>query len=345
VLGENVVKQFFFGYRSRLWEGRIRLFGTPAFLKRTVQALHLLKSAGYSHLVLANLSDIRQGLRSTGYISTQGRPVYRAGAFSWGLSHAGYASMIAHHAYRHQLGTCQTLPAAIDIEVNCLLFQEDFLRRIVASDADINDALGLAKSEVRQMVVDQARIKAKQELAKSRGVLRSVVPFAFAKFRTATHLGVQIRGSQQFIAKCEASLDLLKQLQYGEIVFDNIARIKESQGPTRIRTSLTKPVVSICWPLKLKVSPESLAGTLAHEAYHNHLHREAVKHGKKASFNSPTAASDERSCIDFQIRILRVIGGCEIEASVLETMTHFPTNIGKYNNMFDYIWRVLRFRG
>ena len=347
MLGQHIVKAVLYGHRAQVWKGSVRLFGTHAFLARTIDALQLLESAGYSHLVLTNLSDIRQGLRSTGYISSQGQPVYLVGVFTWNLSPAGYASLIAHHAYRQELSLTQPSPANVDIEVNCFRFQDTVLKRIAASDVEIDDAKGLVMSEARQMFADHALIEAKRTITKSHGIIRSLVPHAPEKamFRTAFHLGVQIRGSQQFISKCEASLDLLKQLQRTEFVFENIATIKESRGRTQMHMSLTKPVVYLCWPLEQSRSPESLAGTLAHEAYHNLLYREAAKQGKEAGFNSPSAATDERSCIDFQVRVLRQLGSCEGEALALEHLTRFPTNIGTYNNFFDYIWRVLRFRG
>lgn len=196
-------------------------------------------------------------------------------------------------------------------------------------------------SEARELFSDNAtkeRQKSYADDRKRRFGLRSILPDAWF-YSVVEHRGIWIRGSEEFIALSSNALELLAKISEWNIIGDNIRSIKQSlKSSTHVRTGgKRKGVIVVSWPVWRTSSPETYAGMIAHEAFHNQTSREP-----EANINAPTFREEERMCTDFEIRLLEKLGNAEHDIRGLRMLTRFPTHFGSYDNLFDLIWRMRR---
>jgi hypothetical protein len=343
---DDVFKKKLFGFLETTWGSSVRLFGNAEFLKCTQCALDCLRNTAHAQTVASNLSEIRQGLRSTGYICQRGGPVYIVGEFTWKLTPTGYASLIAHHAFRRKCYKTISGLADVKVEVECLIYQLDVLEELGVSDAEACDAIGLAKSEASsvftQKKIDKINSGKTATKAKWQRLITPLIPAYFRHLRTS-HLGIKIQGSSGFVVRCKESLDLLNGLPEWELISNNIALIGEKVTRTVfIRMSADRGRVFANWAIWQDSSAKSFAGIIAHEAFHNHLFRLTLQQGTAYPFDDPTGRQTERACTDFQIQVLTKLGDCELEIGTLQNTSHYPTHVGSKTNSFDLIWRRRR---
>ena len=121
----------------------IEMRGRAAFLKRTEEALALLKPSPQFTLIQSHLAVIRQGKRS-GMKAWAKKPTFIVGRRTWQHSALWYAGAIAHDAFHAKLyldAKCEN-PASepdadawtgAEAEKKCLAFQREVL---IALDAD-----------------------------------------------------------------------------------------------------------------------------------------------------------------------------------------------------------------
>jgi hypothetical protein len=332
------MKRRLFGYCETFWLGRLRICGNSEFRERTIQALGLLEEAGQSEFVATTLTEICQGLRSTGYILPRGTLTYVVGEFTWKLTPPGYASMIAHHAFRKEAYENTVGSVVARTEADCLLFQETILEKLLATDEEWDDATGLAMNEAMDVFLQESgkeRQKQAEDCARRYG-LYSMLPNSWF-YSVADHKGIRIQGSEEFIALSCRALELLAKFPEWNIVVDNIRSIKQSsKSSTYIRTGgKRKGVVTVGWPDWRAASSETYAGAIAHETYHNQISREP-----ETTIDDPTGREEERRCIDFQIRVLEKLGNADNEIRHLRIQRRFPTHFGSKENLFDLIWNI-----
>lgn len=82
-------------------------------------------------------------------------------------------------------------------------------------------------------------------------------------------------------------------------------------------TARRRPAIMMLGAWATSVSTPYLASTLAHEAFHCNLYWSHRESGGKRSSHIESGVEAERQCLEYQITVLRVLGGTDVEASHL----------------------------
>ena len=130
--------------RSTIIAG-IEIRGRSEFVRRTEEALELLRNLPHFPEIQRHIAIIKQGRRS-GMWAQAKRPTFAVGRRTWSHSALWYAGAIAHDAYHSKLyhdakretanppPDCWTGPEA---ERKCLAFQIEALKALGADDATV----------------------------------------------------------------------------------------------------------------------------------------------------------------------------------------------------------------
>ncbi|KAB2839728.1 hypothetical protein F9K50_07060, partial [bacterium] len=152
--------------------------------------------------------------------------------------------------------------------------------------------------------------------------------------RTWNHK-IEIVGSPSFVDKVEKSLDLLKASwpEAAEYVSENIHKIRENKGYSRMFVSDTKPIFFLNSNSVDLASAEYLASMITHDATHQYLYqyyKSELGGDRETLHEYYTGAEAEKYCTEYQLLTLETLNadGKEIEyiKRILQENNHWDPN-------------------
>ncbi|MDD5112296.1 MAG: hypothetical protein PHG85_07110 [Candidatus Altiarchaeota archaeon] len=136
---------------------------------------------------------------------------------------------------------------------------------------------------------------------------------------------IQVDGSAAFTQETDKALKLLEGTkEYSEIA-QNVGRVKESpkSGMNVYSDVPTFEVGQTTW----QGGTVWYAGTIAHDSYHSKLYNDAkaANGGQEPDASAWTGAAAEQKCLQYQIKVLREMGGDASTIEYLEGLAKNPT--------------------
>ncbi|HWH79765.1 MAG TPA: hypothetical protein VNT76_20435, partial [Candidatus Binatus sp.] len=127
---------------------------------------------------------------------------------------------------------------------------------------------------------------------------------AFARHLARQINGIEVYGTQEFIARTQESLALLYPLPEFAVIRDHVVVIRQARR-SGMKAWLPKPTFMVGKPT-WQHSALWYAGAIAHDAYHAKLYRdgERARISVRTDPDTWTGAAAERRCLEFQCRVL-----------------------------------------
>jgi len=165
---------------------------------------------------------------------------------------------------------------------------------------------------------------------------------AFARHLARQINGIEVYGTQEFIARTQESLALLYPLPEFAVIRDHVVVIRQARR-SGMKAWLPKPTFMVGKPT-WQHSALWYAGAIAHDAYHAKLYRGIERSLIDAGTDADawTGAVAETRCLEFQWRVLRRLGAGDELLRYVETCRDNPTYQGRHRgwgSWLDYLKR------
>lgn len=162
---------------------------------------------------------------------------------------------------------------------------------------------------------------------------------SYPRGKSATLRGLDVYGDEEFRQQTEQALALLQTLPQFELIRAHLAVIRQGKR-SGVTAWAEQPIFTVGTPTWTH-SPLWYAGTIAHDAYHPKLYRDAKRSnfGKEPAADAWSGKAAERACLLFQRQVLVSLGADKSIIEYVEKHAENPTYQGRnwgWRGWLDY---------
>jgi hypothetical protein len=153
---------------------------------------------------------------------------------------------------------------------------------------------------------------------------------------------IEIRGGNDFILHTKAALNLLRPMPFFIEIQRYIGVIKQAKR-SGMKAYAGKPTFKVGKPT-WQHSAFWYASSMAHDAYHSKLYREAKSknNGRRPDADCWTGTQAEKKCLAFQLLVLKELNADETMTAYVKALEKNPTYQGHnkgWRGWLDYLRR------